>query len=382
MENKEKVCSYALSRIFSYEPRIAHAIVEGLGDASSLFSLDRDSLFELLGPFNKYREAVSSFSLDKAAAELDGVEVRGYRYLYSALPEYPEALSVCEDAPVGFFVRSEDSFANIFGRESVSVVGTRDMTSYGAEWCRKVVDILGCTRQRPTIVSGLALGVDITAHLGALKNGLPTIAVLGNGAGTVYPACHGDYAERIAHTPCSAVITEYPPGADVSPVNFLCRNRIIAGLSKATVLVESRIKGGGMTTARQASSYGRDVFSVPGRNDDVMSKGCNLLIQTQIASPILDGRSFLNALGYTPEKIRKASSDRPLAKIERGMTAQEIEIAGRLLSIIRANRGITVSDLSGRTGMQYSSLITMLCRLEADGMINIDLLQRCSINSN
>lgn len=381
MENKEQVCSYALSRIFSYEPRIAHAIVEQLGDAAGIFSFDRDSLFELLGPFNRYRDAITSFSLDEAAADLARLAGEGYRYLHSGHPDFPEALSVCEDAPVGFFVRSEDSFGNIFGREAISVVGTRDMSSYGKEWCRRVVTALGGTRQRPTIVSGLALGVDITAHLAALENGLPTIAVLGNGAGMIYPACHSDYAERIIHTPCSAVITEYPPGACVSPVNFLCRNRIIAGLSKATVLVESRLRGGGMTTARQASSYGRDVFTVPGRNDDVRSQGCNLLIQAQLASPVIDAASFVRALGYSADAGCAAGRARPDISGMRAMTGVEIDMAGRLLSAIRSKRDVTVTELSSMTGVQYGCLMAILGRLEADGMINIDMLQRCSINT-
>lgn len=379
MENREQVCSYALSRIFSFEPRLANAVVETFGDASSIFSLDRDSLFEALGPYNRYRDVIAGTSLDRAASELDAAMRGGCGYLYRLHPDYPEPLAMCDDAPVGFFVRSSDTFSNVFSRMCVAVVGTRNMTSYGRQWCTRTVNALADTVERPTIVSGLAFGVDITAHLAALDSGLPTVAVLGNGVDSVYPAAHYDYAGRIASLPGCAVITEYPPGASVVAVNFLCRNRIIAGLSRATVLVESRIKGGGMTTARQAASYGRDVYAVPGRNDDLMSQGCNLLIRQQTAVPVTDCDGFVESLGFKPSGHRKPGALRVNAAVGR-MDGVQLEQTGRILLEIRSNRDITLEELGSRCGISYGDLVAAVTRLEADGLVNVDFLRRCSIN--
>lgn len=379
MENIEKVCSYALSKIFIREPRLAAAIIRNLGDAESIFRLDRESLFEALGPYNRYRDIIASTSVDKEAEELAKVEKGGISYMYFNHPLYPEPLAECEDAPAGFFVRSSDSFENIFGRESIAVVGTRNMTSYGREWCERIVEALSEFPARPTIVSGLAYGVDITAHLEALRRGLPTIAVLGNGIDFIYPVRHEGYARRITETPRCAVISEYPPGSDVLATNFLCRNRIIAGLSRATILVESRIKGGGMTTARQASSYDRDVFAVPGRNDDPMSQGCNLLIQTKVAEAAIDCDTISKSLGYrrahTPE-----SRIADLGSIYEGkVSGKEMELMVKVLLIIRSKRDISIDEIAENGGLSYRNVMAAIGRLEADGLVCVDLLQRCSI---
>ncbi|MBQ0096285.1 MAG: DNA-processing protein DprA [Bacteroidales bacterium] len=374
MEYSEDVCTYALSRIFLREPKLSRAVIDTLGSAGALFSLDADGLFEALGPFSKYRDAIAATDLGRTAEELHRIlKETSSRYMWHSHPDFPRALSGCEDAPVGFFFRSVDEPGNIFNRESVSVVGTRDITPYGKEWCGKVVAALGETVERPSVVSGLAYGVDITAQLKALETGLPTIAVLGNGTGSIYPAAHSRYAERIAGTKGCAVISEYPPDTEVLAVNFLARNRIIAGLSRATVLVESKIRGGGMTTARIAFSYGRDVFAVPGRNDDIRSQGCNALIQSRTAEALADTERFLESLGYRRRRGTAAAASVSIS-------GSDVNTASSFLVRIRSRRGITVEELAAEEGLPVHRARAILTGLEADGIIDMDILGRCTIN--
>lgn len=379
MKYPEEICTYALSRIFLREPKLSRAVIETMGSAGELFALDGNGLYEALGPFFRYREAISGTDLDKVGKELERITGEtGTRYLWHGHPDFPQALSGCDDAPVGFFFRSSDDPAGIFNRESVSVVGTRDMSPYGRQWCGNVVKALSETEERPTIVSGLAYGVDITAQMKALETGLPTIAVLGNGVGSIYPAQHASHAEKIAGTKGCAIIWEYPPGTDVLAVNFLARNRIIAGMSRATVLVESKIHGGGMTTARIASSYGRDVFAVPGRNDDIRSQGCNALIQSHIAEALADTGPFLKSIGYRHLKASRTAEG--VGVQTASISGTDIDTAGKLLLRIRSNRGITVEELASGSGLAPHRARAILTGLEADGIIDVDILGRCTIN--
>ena len=179
----------------------------------------------------------------------------------------------------------------------VAVVGTRDISPYGREWCERIVHALARTSPKPLIVSGLAIGTDICAHKAALEASLPTIAVMATGTDTIYPYRHRQIAEKMSGTQGCALVTDYPPGTAPLPVNFLRRNRIIAGLSHATILVESKIKGGGMMTCRLAFSYDRDVYALPGRADDLRSQGCNHLIRARMAEPLTSEEDIIDSLG-------------------------------------------------------------------------------------
>lgn len=376
---REDVCTFALSRIFQFDPHIPKAIVATFGGCAPLFQQDRNTLIEVLGPYSKYREALQNLDLNKEERILDRALGSGVRYLIHNDRHFPELLSQCEDAPIGLFVRSDDSFDNVFGSSCVSVVGTRDMSSYGERECRRIVETLAYSQTRPTIVSGLALGIDITAHRTALENGLPTIAVLGTGIDTIYPAAHANWANQIIHTPRCAVISEYAPGTDIRKISFLGRNRIIAGLSGATVLVESRIKGGGMTTARLALSYNRSVYAVPGRSDDVRSQGCNVLIHSMIAESVISPEEFFKSMG-----LGRLTSSRGKKRVSveqfygGGVDKIQLDIFSRIVRLVRNERDISVTDISHRLGIGMGPALSATARLEADGFIKIDVLQRCS----
>lgn len=382
MERKESVYCYALSRIFMRQPRIARAIVNQFCDAETIFTLPDAVLREILGPYNKNTELILNAALDRYEKELDSMLVRGYRYIIHCDEAFPALLSECDDAPIGLFVQAASADKEIFGREKISVVGTRDMTSYGREWCGRIVGCLGNSDTRPTIVSGLAYGVDICAHSAAMEAGLPTIAVLGTGITDIYPQAHMRQAERIASSPGCAIISEYPSGASVTALNFLSRNRIIAGMSRATLLMESRLNGGGMTTARMAASYGRDVYALPGRNEDIFSQGCNYLIHSHIAEPIIGCDEFFRSINYKYATPLSNHREESLTEYYSGsMTDEKIALCLELAGHIRKQRGISVTELAGACGVDYHKVMTLLQRMESDGFINIDMLQHCSIEN-
>ena len=379
MDTKERICTYALSRIFRNEPKVAKAIIDTLGSASTIFEMDSDSLTELMGPYNRHRESISQADIGSYEKELDRALDGGGRYLIYKDEGFPEILGECPDAPVGFFYKSGSAPADVFGRESIAVVGTRNITPYGAHWCRNIVASLAHSDTRPTIVSGLAYGVDITAHLTALESGLPTIAVLGTGITNIYPSAHTRHAQRIMETPGCAIICEHPDMDEVYASNFLSRNRIIAGLCRATVLIESKLKGGGMHTARMAASYNRMAFALPGRNDDPYSQGCNYLIQSHIAEPIIGCDEFFHTLDYTLGAEGGKGQPQSLADFYSGsMDSGKIELCQRLYVLICAERGISIGQLAQSTGCAYAQVASALQRMENDGFIDIDLIQRCS----
>lgn len=263
----------------------------------------------------------------------------------------------------------------------IAVVGTRDISPYGREWCVRTVSGLSRCREKPVIVSGLALGTDFCAHKAALESGLATIGVMATGPETVYPHRHMEFAERLCSTPGCALVTDYPPGTAPLAIHFLRRNRIIAGLSDATILMESKIKGGGMMTCRLAFSYSRDVYALPGRADDLRSQGCNSLIRNKIAEPLISVEDLTESLGLNRTGVRNRMSLRDAVMSEYGqrMSQEKAELAASLLTCIKEDRGITIEDLSETCGMSYSRTAEMTAMLETDGFISIDLLQRCFI---
>ena len=384
MENiEEKACLCALNRIFGFEPRIAQALIGHLGSATEVFRLTPRDLEAITGPYFKYKGQICKAAADSAAEELYRLERHGIQFCGITEDSYPGLLKECDDAPVGLYIRGITPAVELWPRkESIGIVGTRDITPYGKEWCIKTVQSLARTGHRPAIISGLALGVDIEAHRTALEEGLPTIGVMATGPDAIYPIRNRETAERMASTPGCALITDYPPGTAPLAIHFLRRNRIIAGLSRSIILIESKIKGGGLITCRLGFSYSRDIYALPGRIDDLRSQGCNLLIREKIAEPVTSPEALLESLGMKGKNKRNPESfpDRLRSVFGKTHTPEYIDRLYTILLAISRERGITVEDLSVKTGLGYSQTAEAAAMLEIEGFISIDLLQRCSIN--
>ena len=385
MENiEEKACACALNRIFGFNPRTGTALISHLGSASEVFRLGRGELEAMLGRASQHIGSICSEAVRSARQELRNLENLGITFTEWNSSEYPTLLKECPDAPIGLYIKSTTPTQELWSpQKSIAVVGTRDISPYGKEWCERIVQSISSGNERPVIISGLALGTDICAHKTALDCGLPTIAVMATGPESTYPYRHKDFAWKLWHTPGCALITDYPPGTAPLAVHFLRRNRIIAGLADATILIESKSRGGGMTTSRLAFSYSRDVYALPGRADDVRSQGCNRLIREKVAEPLISIEDLTESLGLgrACRKVRLS----PVEILDRHFGKQcppdQITDFVKILEAIRNERGITVEEAALKTGMEYVKASQITGFLETEGFICVDLLQRCTLET-
>lgn len=378
----------ALNKVFGYVPSLALRLIEERGSAMAVF---RPPLPELpsIPSSPKLSAQLSGGTLEWAARELKLVRESGGRFICVADDDYPQPLLECEDRPLGIYLRGSSSPAEIFQlRPMIGFVGTRDLSPYGREWCRKLVSAIAEAPVRPCIVSGLAYGADAVAHQCALEFGLPTVGVLPTGIDDVYPYRHQALADSIVSSPGSALVTDYPTGTAPIPMTFLRRNRIIAGLVSAVVVVESKSKGGSLMTAKYACGYSRDVFAVPGRLDDERSAGCNSLIANNMAQIVSSPEELVSRLGLgsgpryrspggswavSPHPRPRTLDERLTDKYGEGSVMRRIGLA------VKEHRGITLDELCGQLGLPYSELVSAVITMEMDGVLRTDILRRCAL---
>jgi len=372
-QTDERAALCALNRIFGYRPVLGHGLIRTAGSPAAVFSLKNLQIPQEPDLAGK----VTQEALDQAGAELERLREKGFRFIGYGEEGYPPLLAECPDPPLGLYLNGTTPPAEVFGsRPSVAVVGTRDVSSYGREWCRRIVEAFSDARIRPLVVSGLAFGTDGIAHQTALEEGLPTVGVMATGIDTVYPFRHTALAVRIVGTRGCALVTDYPPGTAPLAPHFIRRNRIIAGLCGATVVVESRSRGGSLITAKYACDYDRDVYALPGRVDDVRSEGCNSLIRTRMADIITTPEDLADRLGLQPGRRRNRKGLLDLLTGRYGPDAP----ATRLALLVREHRGATFAELARLTGWSWSEVSRTAAVLEGDGILETDVLQRCSIN--
>lgn len=296
-------------------------------------------------------------SWQRAQQELEFVDKHhiGTYYLHDS--DYPERLAQCPDAPVLLYAKGNINFHN---GHFVSVVGTRQATERGKIITRDLVLALAEQLRELTIVSGLAYGIDIAAHRAALEAGIPTIIIPAHGLDRIYPANHRSEAVRALEN--GGILTEYRSGSTPEKQHFVARNRIVAGLSECTIVVESPARGGSLITASMAFDYSRPVFAVPGRISDDASAGCNALIRDQRATLLQKPDDLI-------EEMMWVTAKRPVQTQLQGLDAQvDDDLAPEeqtLMKLLReAEDGMLVNDLTEETDMPYSEVITHLMMLE------------------
>ncbi len=383
MEKNETISHCALGRVFGFKPRIGLSLIKSLGSASAVFSLSAEELDAVLGPYSPFGKKINRRTWDEAAEELEKLKRKDVKFVCWSDEVYPEVLKECDDSPIGLYVRTTTGLTELWKkRRRIAVIGTRDISPYGREWCRRIVEGLSCAKEKPVIVSGLALGTDFIAHKTALECGLPTIGVMATGADSIYPSRHNDFAERLYHSPDCALITDYPSGTSPLPVHFLRRNRIIAGLSDSSIIVESKIKGGGMMTCGLAFQYGRDVYALPGRADDLRSQGCNHLIKSKMAEPLTSIKDLLDDLDLKKSRgsVKEPYDDILMQVYGKKLNGEDLGLIHRIISLIKVERGISIDEISNALAVPYSRTASLVSLLETDQFISLDILQRCSIN--
>ena len=260
----------ALQHIPNLGDSTAKKLIRHLGSSEAVLKSKKESLLKLDGIGNiKLKGLHDSRNLHAAQAELKFIQENNIRYHYYQDPEYPEKLKHCSDGPILLFSRGKIDLRN---NKIISIVGTRNITIQGTVFCEKLIEELAPLD--PVIISGFAYGVDITAQKAAVKNKLQTVGCLAHGLNQIYPKTHSKYVEQVEEN--GGFFTDFWSTNAFERTNFLKRNRIIAGLSEATIVIESAEKGGSLVTADIANSYNREVFAVPGRPKDLQSRGATV----------------------------------------------------------------------------------------------------------
>lgn len=271
---------------------LAKKLIATMGSAEAIFSEKKHLLQKIHGVGNTMiQNLLDENNLRIVEKELAYIHKNQIKYTYFLDDDYPKNLLHCVDAPILLFQDGNIDFTN---QKMISIVGTRNMTRYGREFCEQLIEEL--TPYNPIIVSGFAYGVDICAHKAAMNNDLQTIAVLAHGLEQIYPKVHKRYIHQVNEN--GGFLTEFFHDETPLRENFLKRNRIVAGMSKATIIIESAEKGGSLVTADIANSYNRDVFAVPGKVSDRMSLGCNDLIRNHKAHLLQSSEDIIRMLNW------------------------------------------------------------------------------------
>lgn len=359
MYSDDLIYDMALCSIFRYRVEMPKKIIESFSSSKALFFMGRDELEEIFGKGSRYtQDFISGRELEIAKREVDWCVEKGIKIHRMGGIDFPPQLLNCPDAPIVFYSIGN---CNLNSDKIIAVVGTRQASERGIQECRMIVKELAESGEAPVIASGLAYGIDITAHESALEYGLDTIAVLANPLDRIYPRAHTSHARRVVKQ--GALVTEFPRGSHEFKINFVQRNRMIAGLSKATIIVESRKKGGALTTAELADSYSREVFALPGRITDLRSEGCNNLIAKNEATIFTSAKDFLVSLGW--KKSSKVSKPESTSLFYTGDPLKE-----KLLLALRLNPEQNMDELCSLTGIHIKDLASSLLELEVEGYIS------------
>ena len=273
----------ALSLIPGIGSVTAKALIAYTGSAEQVFREKEKALRQIPGVGSILaNNIIHSEVMTRAALEVEFLGKNQVKALFYLDGEYPQRLLACPDAPIILYVKGNPP---LNCAKSISIVGTRHATEYGRKIVDQFIAVLAERGYRILIVSGLAYGIDIQSHKSALRTGIPTVAVLGHGLETVYPSLHSSIAREMVENN-GGLVSDFLSNSPIERTNFLRRNRIIAGMSDATIVVESAKKGGALVTADIANSYNRDVFAFPGRVGDVYAEGCHFLIKSNRAALI------------------------------------------------------------------------------------------------
>lgn len=334
----------------------AKILVQHFGDAESIFKAKTATLEKLEGIGEIRAKSIRHFNdFRLAEAELTFIEKYKIRTLFLTDEAYPKRLLNCYDSPTLLFYKGA---ADLNASRIVSIVGTRSSTDYGKSFTEKFIQDLAA--QNVIIVSGLAYGIDAIAHKASLKNGLPTIGVVGHGLSKIYPSQHSELAKEMIAAG-GGILSEFFHDTKPDKHNFPLRNRIVAGLSDATVIVESSVKGGSMITAKLADGYNRDVFAVPGRTTDKVSAGCNHLIKYNKAVLLTDADELLEVMGWKEKKTTP--------KKQRELFIELSPEEQTVFNLLQQKEALHIDEINTGSGLSSSLVAAAILNLELQGVV-------------
>lgn len=303
MIDQELMHLLALQKIEGVGDIMAKKLLTHCGSAEAIFKTKSSQLAGIDGVGSVLLKKLKDKTVfERAEKELYFIKNNNIQVSYFQDNQYPERLKHCIDGPVLLFGSGNINFQN---KKTISIVGTRKVTSYGTEFCKKLIADLAPLD--PIIVSGFAYGVDIVAHQAAMDHGLQTVGVVAHGLNQIYPSQHKKYVAKMEQN--GGFLTEFWSVSNPEKENFVRRNRIVAGISEATIVIESADRGGSLITANIANDYNRDVFAVPGRTTDKYSQGCNNLIKSQRANLLTSAADLIYILNWDldqkPKTVQK-----------------------------------------------------------------------------
>ncbi len=338
----------------------ARILVDEFGSAERIFKAKQQILEKMEGIGTVRARSIKSFNgFSNAESEIRFIEKYGIRPLFLTDPSYPKRLLNCYDPPSLLYYKGR---GDLNASKIISVIGTRNHTAYGKEQTEQLIRDL--SKQQVVVVSGMAYGIDALAHRAALKNQLCTVGVLAHGLDQIYPAEHAGLARDILKHG-GGLLTEFRSKTKPDKHNFPTRNRIVAGMCDATVVMETGIKGGSMITAELANGYNRDVFAFPGRVSDPKSTGSNLLIRNNKAMLLTGAADLVSIMGWE-ERVQKQK-----IKSQKELFIQLTPDEKQIVDILKEKELVPVDELSIRSGLSSSAVAAAMLSLELQGLISL-----------
>jgi len=347
----------ALSMLPGIGGVLARNLLAYTGNLEDIFKSPMKTLMKIpgIGEGNAQR-IKNSNALERAKEEIEFMEKNSIKASFYTDSEFPRRLKTCIDAPILIYTKGN---MNLDEHRVISIVGTRNATEYGKQVIDELVKSFSERAYKIVIVSGLAYGIDIHAHRAALKYGLPTVGVVAHGLDLLYPALHRETAKKMQDN--GGILSDFARGTKIDPQNFVKRNRIIAGLADATIVVESAEKGGALITADIASSYNRDVFAYPGRSGDIYSQGCNQLIRNNGADLIegIDDLEFF--MGWEKEAEKQA--------VQSSLFLELNENEQKVVDLLQKEGELFIDQISASVQLPVSRVSAMMLTLEFKNVI-------------
>ncbi len=356
MSENELIALLRLQRIPNIGDVNAKKLLDRCGNAQAIFNEKRERLLKIdgIGTYT-IQNLHDTEHLEAAEAELRYIQKNDIGYSHFLDADYPKHLKHCIDSPILLFRSGK---INLEGRKIISVVGTRKITSYGQAFCEEFISAIAPLD--PIIVSGFAYGVDITVQRAAMEQNLQTIGCMAHGLNQIYPKAHKKYVAQIEKN--GGFLTEFWSTSNPDRENFLKRNRIIAGMSEATIVVESAEKGGSLVTADIANSYNRDVFAVPGRTTDKYSMGCNNLIKQQKAQMLTSAAELVYLMGWQVDERQKEP-------VQKQLFVELDEIEQSIYSYLQLNGKQLLDTVALECKLPIFKVSATLLNMEMKGVI-------------
>ena len=351
----------ALSRVQVPQLALIRKLVDIVGSAKELLE-NADNIGDIVPDASPrlHKLLCDNSLVEFAEKEMEFITSKGIKLVCLGDEDYPCRLAECSDAPL---VLHSLGNANLNARHIVSIVGTRHASEYGKSLCENFVADLARFVPGTLIVSGLAYGIDICAHRAALKAGLPTVGVLAHGLDQIYPSANRATAKQMLEN--GGLLTEFMSRTQPFPSNFLQRNRVVAGIADATIVVESASKGGSLVTASLALGYDRDCFAFPGRVNDQYSQGCNELVSRNRAALITSAYDFVEAMNWETA-TQKKSADELQTELFPNLSPEE----GAVMKALRENSdGLQINQMVVQLNIPINKLLPLLFEMEMKGFV-------------